>query len=463
MFYISLLFASFLLSFLLSLAIRRLSARAGFVDNALFDPERKKHLSPIPLLGGIAPFLIFFLGIIFLIQFSENLLSSYWLKNIVGIFFSATIIMIGGFFDDAKWIQKRKILFLFPMVAVIMVIASGVGIEFITSPFGGVLDLTQYTIPLFWFHGALFKITILSDLFTFFWLLGMSYTTKILDGLDGLVSGITVIGSGILLLFSLSQKYFDPTLATLATLLLGSFLGFLILNWHPAKIFLGEGGSLLAGFLLGVFAILSSSKIAVTLLVMGIPIVDLLIVIFWRRVLEKKSPFKTADRKHFHFRLIDSWHLSVRKAVFFYWTLAFIFGITILLFQVNFFRGEFISLKIGETYIQAEVVRYADDMARGLGGRKKLSGDEGMLFVYPHETIPKFWMKNMNFPIDILWIRNGKIVDFSENIPVEPIGEKLPIYSPNAPITNVLEVNAGFVKKNSIQKGDQVDKLAGMR
>lgn len=454
--YILLILGTSFLSFCLTLIIRRLALRANIVDNPLLAPERKKHAFPVPLLGGIAPFLSFFLGVFFLVQFSPNFLIAYWVKNLVGIFLGATLIMIGGFFDDIRWIQKRRVIFLFPVMATILVIASGVGIEFVTHPFGGILNLTRFEVPLFWLHDTLFKITLLADLFTFVWLLGMGYTTKILDGLDGLVSGLTVIGASIILLFSLSGKFFDPTLAMLAALLLGSFLGFLFFNWHPAKIFLGEGGSLLSGFLLGSLAILSSSKIAVTFLVMGLPIVDLFLVILSRWIVEKKSPFTTADRKHFHFRLIDQWKLSVRKAVLFYLTLAIILGATILLFQVDFFRSEYTTLEINETPIRVQMVKSQKDMAHGLSGRENLSGDEGMLFVYEKEVIPRFWMKDMKFSIDIIWIRLDRVIDYDENVPVPPQDTTLPTYSPDAPITHVLEVNAGFVKKNGIKIGDEV-------
>jgi UDP-GlcNAc:undecaprenyl-phosphate GlcNAc-1-phosphate transferase len=104
----------------------------------------------------------------------------------------------------------------------------------------------------------------------------------------------------------------------------GCALGFLIWNFYPAKIFLGEGGSTFLGFMLGVLAIISGAKIATTLLIMGIPILDVLWVIIRRIFKEKKSPF-LADKKHLHFRLLDA-GLNQRQAVLFLYLLTLLFG-----------------------------------------------------------------------------------------------------------------------------------------
>jgi len=113
----------------------------------------------------------------------------------------------------------------------------------------------------------------------------------------------------------------------------GVCLGFLIFNWHPARIFLGEGGSMFLGYILGVLAIISGGKIAIALLVMGIPIMDVAWTII-RRLREGNNPFKFADRKHLHFRLLDL-GLSVRQAVIIFYLLAIIFGLSALFLQTK--------------------------------------------------------------------------------------------------------------------------------
>jgi len=152
----------------------------------------------------------------------------------------------------------------------------------------------------------------------------MIYTTKLLDGLDGLVSGITIIGSIVLFFLSLTPGVIQPETALLCIILAGASLGFLFFNFHPAKIFLGETGSTFTGFMLGTLAIISGGKIATALLIMGIPILDVLWVI-GRRLWQRQSPFRSADRKHLHFRLLDI-GFSHRGAVLFLYVVSAMFG-----------------------------------------------------------------------------------------------------------------------------------------
>ena len=117
------------------------------------------------------------------------------------------------------------------------------------------------------------------------------YTTKFLDGLDGLVSGLSVIGGLIVAGLCLFTKFFQPEIATISLIFAGACAGFLIFNFYPAKIFLGEGGSLFCGFILGTLAIISGGKIATTLLILGIPILDLIWVILRRLIGEHRAPW----------------------------------------------------------------------------------------------------------------------------------------------------------------------------
>lgn len=317
---------SFVLSVILTFLVRKIALKFNIVDDPKTRPDRKIHKKAIPLLGGLA---IFFSFNITVLLTHHSLLGGYLLpKYLFGIFISGFIIMIGGIIDD-KYNLSPKWQFLFPVTAIFATIASGIGIEYITNPLGGIFYLQQINFTLFSVNNLPYKITILADLFTFIWLMGMSYTTKILDGLDGLVSGITIIASLIIFCLSLSQNVAQPETAILAIILAGACLGFLIFNFHPAKIYLGEGGSLFAGFMLGVLSIISGGKIATALLIMGIPILDLAWVIIRRLFRDKKSPFKSADKKHLHFRLLDI-GFSHRLAVLFLYFLITIFGVSSL-------------------------------------------------------------------------------------------------------------------------------------
>jgi len=312
--------------------IRKLALRFKIVDQP--TGGRKIHKKPIPLLGGLAIFLGFFIVLGFLYFLNPDLIvgKNIFFKNLFGLFFGGLILMIGGFLDD-KFDLKPKFQIVFPILAVIVVIASGIGIEKINNPFGGYIDFTHYEWILFWHEGVAYKFTLLADIFTFIWLMGMMYTTKFLDGLDGLASGITMIGALIIAGLSLSATWFQPETAVLALILAGACLGFLIFNWHPAKIFLGEGGSLFCGFMLGSLAIISGSKIATTLLVVGIPAFDVLWVILRRIFWEKGSPFK-GDAKHLHFRLLNI-GFSHQGAVLFLYFLAIAFGAGALFMQTT--------------------------------------------------------------------------------------------------------------------------------
>ena len=118
-------------------------------------------------------------------------------------------------------------------------------------------------------------------------------------------------------------------------------------------------------------------------------------------------------------------------------------------------------IKVGETRIQAEITDTNEKIRLGMSGRNSLKEGEGMLFVFDDKNIlPPFWMKDMRFAIDIIWIDDEKIVQIDENIPPPEPGtddSQLPLYTPGQPIDYVLEVNSGFIKENGIAVGDDVD------
>lgn len=270
-------------------------------------PE-KIHKKETPLLGGVAVFLSF--AITSLVLWKLGYLTNQKILdiNIIFILISACILILGGILDDI-YNLKPQLQIIFPIIAIILVLYSGVKITFVTNPLGGVFEFPA----------------ILGLVISFFWLLGMIYTTKLLDGLDGLVSGVTTIGAVIIFLVSLTWDVPYSGTSFLALTLAGASLGFLIFNFHPAKIFLGEGGSVLCGFLLGVLSIISGSKIATALLIMGVPILDVAWVILRRMF--SGSKVTRGDTKHLHFRLLNI-GLSHRQAVLFLYAITGFFGLT---------------------------------------------------------------------------------------------------------------------------------------
>lgn len=328
LYYLQIFTIIFLFSAFLTWLVIKLAFKLKITDKP--DIERKIHAQEVPLLGGLAIFFAFFIILYFFRQdlMTGNLEIRHWL----GFFIGGVWLMIGGFFDD-KYKLKPIQQIIWPILAIASVIIGGVEIEKITNPFGG-----------YFYLGAL------SATLVAFWLLGMMYTTKLLDGLDGLVSGLTFIGSFVIFLFTLTTKYYQPDIALAALVLAGACLGFLVFNWHPAKIFLGEGGSLFLGYALGVLSIISGGKIAIALLVMGVPILDVAWTII-RRLLDGKNPFKFADRKHLHFRLLNL-GLGVKKSVLFFYIISLVFGLSALFLQS---KGKILALTV-LTFIMVIVI-----------------------------------------------------------------------------------------------------------
>jgi uncharacterized protein len=111
--------------------------------------------------------------------------------------------------------------------------------------------------------------------------------------------------------------------------------------------------------------------------------------------------------------------------------------------------------------VSIEIAETDDEQAQGLSGRKTIEENQGMLFNMPVPTLPTFWMKGMNFPIDIIWIKGDEVVDISSNVPNEPgaADDDLKTYSPKKPADRVLELKAGWTERNGLKIGDKVEIL----
>jgi UDP-GlcNAc:undecaprenyl-phosphate/decaprenyl-phosphate GlcNAc-1-phosphate transferase len=310
MIYFLIFLTSLALSVIFTLASRKIALKFDIVDRP--DYKRKIHKKPIPLLGGLAIFISFFLA---LFIFNKYLLIGdlnifHWL----GFFIGALFLLFGGLLDD-KYNLSPKWQIIWPILAALFVVFGGVNIEKVTNPMGGFIMIPAW----------------ISSMFIFIWIMSMTYTTKLLDGLDGLATGVSAIGGLIIFLFTISSAYYQPDIAVASLIFFSVLLGFLFFNFNPAKIFLGESGSLLLGYILGVLAIISGGKIAIALLVVGLPALDVLWTII-RRIFSGKNPFKHSDRKHLHHRLIDL-GLGQKKAVLFFYAVSAFFGFSSLFLQ----------------------------------------------------------------------------------------------------------------------------------
>lgn len=318
MIYLVYFLATGLLSAILTPITKKISEKLRILD--IPNSPRKIQKQPTALLGGTAIFAAFILVLSFYLWFSRPDFNIVPLKFFCGILIGGLILMIGGVLDD-KYNLPPKILWLFPGLASLSVVLSGigVGITSLSNPFGPPIYIGYMLVGI-----------PLSGIIMWLWMMGMIFTTKFLDGLDGLCAGIALIGGFTLFSLSLTDHINQPITASLAIIFSGSIAGFLIYNFHPAKIFLGETGSTFLGFMLGVLAVILGGKIATTLLVMGIPILDVAWAII-RRLWYGQSPFK-ADKSHLHHRLLDI-GLNQRQSVLVLYGISAVFGFTAVFLQ----------------------------------------------------------------------------------------------------------------------------------
>ncbi len=304
---------AFAIAFFAALAVERLARRFGFVDH---PGERKIHQAPMPLLGGVAIYLAVASCVGGALWMSGTLTSgSITPAHYAGFLVGGLVLMVGGALDDRYTLPPRLSL-IAPLVAAAAAVLGGIEISKVTNPFGGVLPIAPWQ----------------SDVLVFAWLLVVMYTTKFLDGLDGLATGVSAVGMGMVLGLSLTVAYFQPDVALLSSIALGATLGFLTRNFHPAKMFLGEGGSTFVGYLLGTLAVISGGKLATALLVVGVPLLDVAWAVLRRASAGGLKNVVKADRKHLHHRLLDlGW--GQRRVAVTYYLVAASFGSAALFLQ----------------------------------------------------------------------------------------------------------------------------------
>jgi UDP-GlcNAc:undecaprenyl-phosphate GlcNAc-1-phosphate transferase len=327
-------FAALALSAFFTYLVKKIAYKFKLMD---WPAPRRIHPKPLPRLGGVAIFFAFLLVILF---FTTKMGGNFLVldKHLVGFLLGATVLVLVMIVDDIRGLSPWVKLF-WQIIAALIVITVGIGVDFITNPMGGVFLLNQYQIPVV-FSGVIYHINILADLFTLVWIVGMINVMNFLDGLDGLAAGIAAITGFTLFFLSLSSSINQPATALLAITLAGCSIGFLIFNFHPAKIFMGDTGSHFLGFSIALLAIFSGGKIATAFLVLGFPILDGAWVIL-NRIFKRHSPF-IADKTHLHHRLL-ALGISQRQAVLFLYFLCACFGVSSLFLKS---KGKLIAFSI---------------------------------------------------------------------------------------------------------------------
>ncbi len=288
-------FFTFVLALILSLyltpVMRRAALEYGIVDRP--DGRLKKHKRPMPYLGGIAIYLSFLLALAFSFSFDQVLL---------GLLLAGTIILLLGLIDDLGFL-KTWVKFVGQIIAVFVLVKSGIFIKLVFLPL-------YVRIPL-----------------TFLWVVGMTNAFNIIDVMDGLSGGVALFAS--LAFFSVSLLNGRITIAIVAITLAGSLFGFLRYNFHPAKIYMGDAGSMFLGFMIGALAINGSYTekdvlgFLAPIVILGIPIFDTcqVIVARWRKGL----PVYRGSPDHYALRLRTA-GLSVRGVIWLSYGAAAILG-----------------------------------------------------------------------------------------------------------------------------------------
>lgn len=270
--------------------------------------KRNVHKTPVPSLGGLAIIAGTAAGLIYL-----NLDYPFLFPVIIG----AIIIIVTGVLDD-KFNVSAKIKFTLQLVAASVVVASGIMIKSIDLPFIGGIELGVF-----------------SYIISVLWIVGVTNSINLIDGLDGLAGGVAIIAISSIVVMAIIDPGNHLFIISLSVLLIGSTLGFLCFNFHPAKIFMGDTGALFLGYSIAVISILGLFKsvtvfsLLIPIIILAVPIFDTVFAII-RRTLNKQKIY-IADKGHLHHCLLAMGY-SHRKTVLIVYGFSFFFGVCAILF-----------------------------------------------------------------------------------------------------------------------------------
>lgn len=300
--YVIAFFFAFVIAFLITPIARKLAIKVGALD--VPKTERKIHKDSMPYFGGIAIYIaIIACMYVFLPSTKTN----------TSVMIGASLLVLVGIIDD-MYEMPAKIKLGFQIIAAAIAIYGGVRINFITNPFEatGLSLLSTLSIPI-----------------TLIWIVGITNTINLIDGLDGLAAGVSGIAACTLLLTDVTKGY--SFIVVECAIVAGAAFGFLPHNFNPAKIFMGDTGSMLLGYMLSIISILGAVKsvAVITLMVpifaIGLPILDTLFAII-RRLINKK-PIMEADKEHLHHQLMKK-GLNHKQTVLVLYAISIFLGLT---------------------------------------------------------------------------------------------------------------------------------------
>jgi len=316
------LVAALVISFAATPVVKWFAHKVGAID--VPKDARRVHKSPIPRLGGLAIFIGFVLSVLVFAEIDTQ---------VRGVLIGAVIIVILGVLDDI-FTLKAYIKFLVQIGAAAVAVYHDVVIEILSNPFAFSGSSSEFI-----FFGSLaIPITII-------WIVGITNSVNLIDGLDGLAVGVSTISATVILIIALMVSY--PNVAIIMAALVGACIGFLPYNFNPAKIFMGDTGALLLGYLLatvsiiGLFKFYAVVSFAAPLLVLAVPLFDTAFA-FIRRLIKGQNPM-VADRGHFHHRLIDM-GMSHKRAVAVLYAVSGLLGLLAVVITISDLGRSFLLL-----------------------------------------------------------------------------------------------------------------------
>lgn len=329
-----------LLSLVLTPLVRELSRKAGL----LAPPhDHSVHITPTSRMGGAAIYLSFVLGIVLFeplaggridILSREPVSAGHLIEQIRGLLIGGTVAVTIGLIDDLLQPRGLRAAFKFlgQLLAVAAAFAGGLRpVQGISNPFAVSLfyaDPQKHKQVILWSASdPHLWAPIVAMLFTAFWIVGMMNTVNFLDGLDGLAGGVVTIAAILLAIWSsgVHKDIGGPIVASEVLilppmLLAAALIGYLVYNWFPASIIMGDSGAQFTGFTIGVLAILGPAKIGTALLILAVPILD----VAWVYV-RRGRHFSTADTGHLHHRLL-ALGFSQRRIVLMFYSICIVLG-----------------------------------------------------------------------------------------------------------------------------------------
>jgi UDP-GlcNAc:undecaprenyl-phosphate GlcNAc-1-phosphate transferase len=373
---------AFLLAYFLTFAVRAFCYKVGWLDR---PAARRVHIRAVPRLGGIAIFLAFVIAsLLFYPPGSGNEVVIYWL-----LLAAATFMVLVHLYDDVLGLKPIPKL-LAQTVAVIIILGPwggvfhGILLFTFNNPFGREMmqpGLPWYLQPtLFLFvhppspdiQPGISLVAIPAILLTWFWTAGMMNTVNLLDGMDGLAAGVVAIAGFFITIISFILQ--QHSIAILSAIFTGAVLGFLPHNWNPAKIFMGDTGSMFLGLSLAVLSVMGGAKLALAFMVLGVPILDVAVVMI-NRIRRGQSPLHY-DKTHLHYRLMAT-GLSVKQICYAIYGLSFIYGLLALtlsgIHNAHFYKFIGVGLVV---LTMAALIIWIDYRQRQRGVRIHLGGPE---------------------------------------------------------------------------------------